>query len=115
MAKHLVACVRCGRQFDANDGGSYDQQSRRYTCPDCAAQQYDDAVKNLAKKLKRRFIAKIAFGVLSVLSGFNAIGSYDAETVVLCFVIGAALLAWALIPYFKGKKMLSEDGKNGKA
>ena len=35
--KHYVSCVRCGRQFDANRGFSYDRFSRRYTCPLCAA------------------------------------------------------------------------------
>ena len=36
MAKHLVSCVECGRQFDANKGGLYIQNFRRYMCKDCA-------------------------------------------------------------------------------
>lgn len=35
MAKHLVICVDCGNQFDANRGGSYDPLTKRYTCPKC--------------------------------------------------------------------------------
>ena len=36
MAKHLVVCVDCGTQFDANRGGSYDPSTHRYTCKRCA-------------------------------------------------------------------------------
>lgn len=35
MAKHLVICVDCGTQFDANRGGYYDPLTRRYTCKRC--------------------------------------------------------------------------------
>lgn len=35
MAKHLVICVDCGNQFDANKGGNYDPLTKRYTCPKC--------------------------------------------------------------------------------
>lgn len=36
MAKHLVVCVDCGTQFDANRGGTFDPITRRYTCKRCA-------------------------------------------------------------------------------
>lgn len=112
MAKHLVSCVACGKQFDANLGGRYDPQSRRYTCPECAGAQKDAAVAALAKKLKRQMILKIVFGILFIISGLTAIGAYDGITVALCIIIGAALLAWALIPYFKAKKQF-EGMDNG--
>ena len=32
MKKHIVTCVKCGRQFDANEGGAYYPESRRYVC-----------------------------------------------------------------------------------
>ena len=112
MAKHLVSCVACGKQFDANLGGRYDSQSRRYTCPECVGVQHEAAVSALTKKLKRRFWLKIVFGVLFILSGFSSIGSYDGLTVALCFIIGLALLAWALVPYYKAKKQFEEAGYN---
>lgn len=33
--QHLVVCVMCGRQFDANRGGYYNSRTRRYTCKTC--------------------------------------------------------------------------------
>lgn len=105
---HNVTCVACGRQFDANEGGSYNPKSRRYTCPNCTAQQYAAAVAAEAKKQKRRFIWKIIIGVLFIVSGFTAIGKYDGLTVALCFVIGIALCAWAFIPRRRKDK---EDGE----
>lgn len=32
MAKHEVTCLKCGRRFDANEGGSYLPESHRYIC-----------------------------------------------------------------------------------
>lgn len=108
MSKHIVSCVACGRQFDANEGGKYDAAVRRYTCPDCAGRQYDAAVSALAKRLKRRFILKIVFGILFIISGLTAGSEYSTGAVILCIVIGVALLAWALIPYMKAKRELQE-------
>ena len=35
MAKHEVTCLKCGRRFDANEGGSYLPESHRYICKKC--------------------------------------------------------------------------------
>lgn len=109
MAKHLVACVACGRQFDANEGGRYDPNSRRYRCPDCVQREYDAAVSALSKKLKRRFVLKIVFGVIFLLSGIVNISTAPGAA-VLTFVVGVALLAWAIIPYKRVKdSMIHEE------
>jgi uncharacterized membrane protein YczE len=84
--------------FDAEQGGVYDSKSRRYTCPDCAARQYAAQVAALAKKQRRRMVIKLIFGVLFIISGFSAIGKYDAGTVIATLLIGVALVAWALLP-----------------
>ena len=39
MKKHIVTCVKCGRQFDANEGGAYYPESRRYVCKRCVEKQ----------------------------------------------------------------------------
>lgn len=39
MKKHIVTCVKCGRQFDANEGGAYYPESRRYVCKRCVDKQ----------------------------------------------------------------------------
>ena len=36
MPQHMVICVNCGKQFDANKGGAYDPAAKRYTCKACA-------------------------------------------------------------------------------
>ena len=41
MKKHIVTCVKCGRQFDANEGGAYYPESRRYVCNHCVDKQKD--------------------------------------------------------------------------
>lgn len=52
MKKHIVVCVDCGRQFDANWGAYYDATTRRYTCKRChklaveAAKQMEIRRKN---------------------------------------------------------------------
>lgn len=45
MKKHIVTCVKCGRQFDANEGGAYYPESRRYVCKHCVDKQ-----KNIQKE-----------------------------------------------------------------
>ena len=39
MAKHIVTCVKCGRKFDAEEGGVYYPESRRYACKKCVDNQ----------------------------------------------------------------------------
>ena len=39
MAKHEVTCLKCGRRFDANEGGSYLPESHRYICKKCVDKQ----------------------------------------------------------------------------
>lgn len=45
MKKHIVTCVKCGRQFDANEGGSYYPESRRYVCKHCVDKQAGEAIE----------------------------------------------------------------------
>ena len=35
MAKHMVTCMSCGRQFDSNRGGRYYPAYSRYQCLQC--------------------------------------------------------------------------------
>lgn len=68
MAKHMVICKVCNREFDAQYGAKYDEKSRRYTCPDCiakakAAREAKDAKK---EKTIRIIAAVLALGFLWV-------------------------------------------------
>ena len=111
MAKHEVACVACGRMFDAERGGKYNPKTKRYTCPECAARQYDAAVAEMAKKIRRRTIIKLLVGALFLICGFSYIGKESASTVIMAFVIAAALIAWAIIPLWIAKKKAEQNGE----
>ena len=55
MKKHIVTCVKCGRQFDANEGGAYYPEFRRYVCKRCVdKQKSEQAERNKARKAEER-------------------------------------------------------------
>lgn len=56
MKKHIVTCVKCGRQFDANEGGAYYPESRRYVCKRCVDKQKSEQADR--EKLARRRSAR---------------------------------------------------------
>lgn len=124
--KHYVSCVRCGLQFDASRGGfSYDEDSRRYTCPDCvkrmrrereeykksrAKREREEAVEKQKQSATMKqslgaMIAKIAVGCLFLVASF---GMDNAGEVCVGLILAAALIAWGLVPYFMAKKKQEE-------
>lgn len=124
MSKHLVICKSCGKQFDANKGGRYFKEERRYMCPAC----YSAIAKRKKGQMKEQkagereratgmrqsmgaMIAKIAIGALFVLSSF---GTGEISSTLVGIVIGAALIAWGLLPYLKAKKA-AEEARNAMA
>lgn len=118
MGKHLVSCVKCGRQFDANQKGTgYYPKSRRYECPDCVERQKqaqkeaskaakaDERERNTGmRQSKPAMIVKIAVGVLVAACSIPlaAQGNIIAFLCGLC--IGVALVAWGVVPYLKSKQ-----------
>lgn len=130
MAKHMVTCVGCGKQFDANQAGFYNSQNRRYYCPKCGKQYNKNAKAHNRQAVKEKaearadsreartgmrqslgaMIAKIAIGALFVISAF---GTGSVGGVLTGIVIGAALIAWGLVPYIKAKKLVQkQDAEN---
>lgn len=104
MAKHLVTCVECGRQFDANKGGYYNKTTRRYTCKSCGKKIQGDARERTTgmRQSTGAMIAKIAVGVLFLVIAVTEEMEPSARGVGI--VLAAALIAWGLVPYFKAKK-----------
>ena len=102
-SKHMVICVKCGRQFDASFGAHYDSKSRRYTCPRC----YHGKPQTLWFGQKPwAFILK-AFGCfMFVLTAFSPDKTKEGwfSTSVIAMVIALAFLAWLVIPIIKQKK-----------
>ena len=111
--KHIVVCRECGRQFDANKGGYYDKISGRYTCKSCGKKITGDARERSTgmRQSNGAMIAKIAFGAIFVIAGFTGGLGKMAEsvgegigTLLTGVILGAALIAWGLLPYLKAKK-----------
>lgn len=96
---HNVVCPVCGKTFDYDaHGGSYDEKSRRYTCPSCVAASIRSANAAAAKKAKSAFAVKAAFALLFLLGGLTVGETGPALTGVVCFLF---LTAWAVFGYRK--------------
>lgn len=117
MAKHLVFCKSCGKQFDANKGGRYFKAERRYMCPTCYSAIVKRDKERAAVDRERTtgmrqstgaMIAKIAVGALFVISSF---GTSGIGSVLTGIIIGAALIAWGLLPYLTAKKAAEKAHK----
>ena len=126
--KHMVICVECGKRFDANLGGYYNQKSRRYTCKKCknriknenrnkmSAYQATEREKRTGMKQSLgAMVAKIVVGLVFVLMGFlSPEGGWTLGYFFTALVIGAALIAWGLLPYLKAKKAHKDEQVVGK-
>lgn len=106
-SKHIVVCQNCGRQFDANRGGYYNRNTRRYTCKACGNMR-----RTGMKQSKGAMIVKIVIGVLFILAGFTSPESgWTIGYFLTALVIGGALIAWGLVPYLKPKMELKKQQK----
>ena len=111
-SKHLVVCVSCGRQFDANRGGYYNKRSRRYTCKSCGKTQIVSEREHRTgmKQSTGAMIAKIAAGILFVLAGFSSPDSgWSIGYFLTALVVGGALIAWGIVPYLKVQKAKKQE------
>lgn len=123
MKKHIVTCVKCGRQFDANEGGAYYPESRRYVCKNCvdkqkniqkeqakarkAAERESDADERERvtgmRQSKTAMLVKIIVGVLFLFAAVSLAVQGNIPSFVCGLVIGGALVACGLVPYLKAK------------
>ena len=105
MARHMVICKVCNREFDAQYGASYDAKSRRYTCPSCVAAAAERTAANAAAKVaKRSRIIRIvaAFCAAGSLWAFPSfISDHDWGGAVFALMLALAALAVALWPTVK--------------
>ncbi len=53
-------------------------------------------------------IIKIVFGILFIFVGFLDVSGYGVAFLFTALCMGGALIAWALIPYFKARKILEQ-------
>ena len=54
MKKHIVTCVKCGRKFDANEGGAYYPERQRYACKSCVKKQKNEQTEREKARGKPR-------------------------------------------------------------
>ena len=129
MAKHEVTCLKCGRRFDANEGGSYLPESHRYICKKCvdkqkskqaeaekarkAAEREEQAEAEKANEREARtgmrqsvpaMIAKIAAGAVVLIGSFPLLAQESTIEFIVGVAIAAGLAVWGLAPYLKAKK-----------
>lgn len=124
MGKHIVICVKCGRKFDADNGGVYYPESRRYACKKCVdKQKAAQAERMKARKAEEcevianerekntgmrqsvpAMIAKIAAGVVVLASSFSFVAKGSVTEFVVGVAVAVGLAAWGLVPYLKAKK-----------
>lgn len=128
MSKHYVICVKCGRKFDADEGGVYYPESHRYACKNCVDKQKakqaeaareqkaaerkaeaDERERNTGmRQTKAAMLAKIIVGVLFLVCSIPFISQGNISSFVCGLAVAAALVAWGLVPYLKAK-----NGKRG--
>lgn len=103
--KHFVICARCGKQFDANRGASYNPHTGRYVCKGCTNAQTTGMRQSYGA-----MIAKIGFGILFVLAGFSTPEEgWTMGYFLTALVCGGALIAWGLLPYLNAKKAKAQQ------
>lgn len=110
--KHMVICQSCGKRFDVDaKGGYYNAASRRYTCKSCAKKAQANRRERTTgmRQSTGAMIAKIAAGALFVFVGIFQNGEkWQFSMFATGLVLGAALIAWGLLPYLKVKKAQRE-------
>lgn len=117
MRKHIVTCVKCGRQFDANEGGRYLTNSHRYVCRRCVSEQKKEQKAQYKERkadereestgMRQSFpamIAKIAVGCLFLVGSLPLAAQGNMSAFAAGLGISAALIAWGLMPYLKSKR-----------
>lgn len=104
--KHMVTCQQCGRRFNANSGYYYNNKSKRYTCKSCG-KKLEASKRQSNTGMKQTYFAmfaKIFIGFLMIFAGFHPKeGESPLGYFLFCFVIGAAILAWGLVPFILAK------------
>lgn len=124
MGKHIVTCLKCGRQFDANEGGYYLPETRRYVCKRCSDKQ-KSAQKERARaqkaserkaeaherervtgmrQTKAAMLVKISAGVLFFVCSVPFAFSGNIPSFICGLAISVALVSWGVVPYLKSKR-----------
>ena len=105
---HFVTCHACGQMFDTFRGGYYNPGTAQYTCKKCGrgANPVVHGIRIGMRQTAVGMVLKILFGVLFFsISMSPAEGTeWDISYFLVCVVLGAALIAWGVIPWLKARR-----------
>ena len=116
---HFVSCHVCGQTFDTFRGGYYDAGTAQYTCRKCG-RGTDPALRGIRIGMRQSVVGmvlKLLFGALFLsVSRSPAEGTeWDISYFLVAVVMGAAMIAWALIPWLKARReqqvLLEQDAR----
>ncbi len=97
MADRTVHCALCGRAFDADREGYYDEAGGSWTCPQCMW-------KDVPPQTRWQFggwgkaIVKLAVGLIFLVTAFSM---EETPSMLVGLVMGLAIIAWGLIPLLR--------------
>ena len=105
---HFVSCHVCGQTFDTFRGGYYNAGTAQYTCRKCG-RSADSALRGIRIGMRQSgggMVLKLLFGALFLsVSMSPAEGTeWDISYFLVCVVMGAAMIAWALVPWLKARR-----------
>ena len=104
---NLVRCSICGKGFNFDAGGKYDDKTGRFICPDCVS----EASPSRKQKLRPRIgstITKLIFSFIFIAFSIEE-GFADPGNMAFGLAIGLPLLLWAAVPWLLYRKDLQRQ------
>ena len=119
-----VNCLDCGVRFDIKYGAFFVKESDGYVCPAChqiRVKKEKKAAKEAAarereektgmRQTEMAMNLKIIFGLITIVvtsQGDPREAQWSLGYYLFGILVGGALIAWGVEPYFKAKKKMEE-------
>ena len=114
FGRNITHCLDCGKRFNIKQGAYLVSKPDGYVCPMChekreiAARKKETGMTQSDKQMN----AKIVVGLILILIGIvweSDEYRWNLWYYIVCAIIGCSLIAWAVVPYFQGKKQMEEE------
>ena len=106
MAK-IMTCDLCGKRYEIDSGGEFDEAARQFVCPDCMALNHASDNRPVRPSLTGTAVTKLIFGGIFLAFGISELLS-DLSSALFGIAIGLPLVLWALTPWFSYSKASKE-------